>query len=227
LPDSLDKLVNTLVESNHKFTIMEQWISDPIKCKMMLKKGLYCYEHVKSVKQLYEEKQLPPRKAFYSKLGNKYVNKDEYNFAQKVWETFECKNMADYTKLYCDCDTFLLAECVTELRNAMYDEFKLDLTHFLSLPHMSKEIWLKLSEAKVNYISDPDMMQFFRGNIRGGLSYINTRYYNVKEQKEKTNNDTSILYVDANNLVCISHYPFPEFYFSFFITPSFYSMEQQ
>ena len=43
-----------------------------------------------------KETKLPPREAFYSRLNGVDISDEDYGHAQKVWETFEMKNLEDY-----------------------------------------------------------------------------------------------------------------------------------
>ena len=49
--------------------------------------------------------ELPPQSDFHNPLGvGNDISKDEYLHAQNVWNTFKCKNMAEYTQVYCHLD---------------------------------------------------------------------------------------------------------------------------
>ena len=57
-----------------------------------------------------KETQLPPKEAFYSRLNDEDISDENYAHAQKVWETFEMKNLGDYHNLYNRVDVLLLAD---------------------------------------------------------------------------------------------------------------------
>ena len=101
--------------------------------------------------------------------------------------------MIDYTLLYLRTDVYLLAEAVTNLRDMVYDEFKLDICHYLSLPMLSKDLMLKMTNAEIDLITDPEMSNLVQRNIRGGLSYINCRLAAERD-------GFTLVYLDANNL---------------------------
>ena len=69
----------------------------------------------------------------------------------------------------------------------------LDPCHYFSAPGLSWDAMLKMTEVKLETISDPDKYIFFEQGIRGGISYINKRY---REASKYVN----ILYFDMNNL---------------------------
>ena len=47
----------------------------------------------------FEEMQLPPTEAFYSKLNMSSIGSDNYQHAQKVWKEFRIHNLGDYHDL--------------------------------------------------------------------------------------------------------------------------------
>ena len=71
--------------------------------------------------------------------------------------------------------------------------YDLDPCHYFRPPGLSWEAMLKMTEVKLEKISDTDKYMFFEQGIRGGISYINKRY---SEAYEKVN----ILCLDMNNL---------------------------
>ena len=46
-----------------------------------------------------KETQLPPKEAFYSRLNDECISDENYTHANKVWKTFEMKNLEDYHNL--------------------------------------------------------------------------------------------------------------------------------
>lgn len=220
-PDSLEKLTETLRESDHAFPILEQWQSDPAKKALLIRKGVYPYSLATGIEDLTKMVKLPDIKQFTNDIGNAACEPEDYEHAVKVWNTFDCKNMMEYTELYLKSDVYLLAEVVTQLRNSIHREFGLDISHYLSLPMLSKDLMLKMTGEEVELISDMEMSNLLQRNIRGGVSFINTRYFEAgvdggslkaaeekkasekhatAEEKEEASADTSLLYLDANNL---------------------------
>jgi len=199
LSSSLDTLTDTLVQSNHNFNILKQWQSNPRLIQLLLRKGIYPYEFVKSIDQLKAQTSLPKKNDFYSKLNDKHISEEDYAHAQNVWKSFGCSNMIEYTEMYVTLDVLLLAESVMDLRRGLYDEFNLDMCHFFSLPMIAKDIMLKTTGVELDLMSDLEMIHFVKDNIRGGLSYVNTRYFH----KDVSKGQRTAFYVDANNLVSL------------------------
>ena len=224
LPASLDKLVENLHVSGHTFPIVEQWLSatsgelGKIKKELVMRKGVYPYEHMTSMEVLQEP--LPPRDKFFSRLSGQDISDSDYAHVQRVWEVFDLENLRDLTELYVLSDTYQLAEAITDLRDRIYDEFTLDLCHYLSLPMMTKDIMLKTTGVEMELMHDMDMIFFIKNNIRGGLSYVSTRHSLVGEDTDHTLNawqsshqsheafedrvemdkTNCIVYADVNNL---------------------------
>lgn len=219
LADSLEKLVETLVVSSHNFPILKQRLWKNIltddgfvpstgcvdeqekQCiKLLLRKGVYPYGYVSSIEKLYETKTLPPIEAFFRDIGEEHISPQDYAHAQKVWDAFGCKNLADFTQVYNLSDSYLLSECILNLRKVIMDEFQIDVTKYLSLPMVAKSVMLKTTQVEIELISDQEMSHMLQSNIRGGVSYINTRYVDVEKLSKAAGFPLSATYIDANNL---------------------------
>lgn len=65
---------------------------------------------------------------------------------------------------------------------------------------------LKVSKVKIELISDPELNNFFRDSIRGGMSFVAKRYSKSGYTKlddinnSKNKNKNHIRYIDCNNL---------------------------
>jgi len=155
-----------------------------------------------------ETKKIPKRKHFHSSLSEETISEDDYEFACKVWKSFKCQNLLDYAELYCKIDTILLAEIFQRFRKDMFKFSQLDPARYISLPSFSFDSMLKITKCKLELPLDINMVQFIENGIRGGVSYINTRYLTCTEPDEK------IHYIDANNLygqAQTSFLPYDEF----------------
>ena len=139
--------------------------------------------------------QLPSRRHFYSNIKEEKISRPEHEFALKVWEKFKIKNLTKYAELYCLIDTLLLAEVFQKFRSSMLKFSGLDPGHYVSLPGFGWDSMLKLTNCCLELPTDIDIVHFIERGVRGGLSFINTRYDKV----DKTAGDTnSIKYIDAN-----------------------------
>ena len=141
-----------------------------------------------------ETTRLPERKYFYSSLSEETISEEAHNFAKKVWRTFKCKNLLEYTEIYCEIDTILLAEIFQKFRKDLLCFSGLDPARYISLPSFSFDSMLKTTNCTLNLPININIVQFIESGIRGGLSFINTRHLKVEKAHEK------IFYIDANNL---------------------------
>lgn len=137
---------------------------------------------------------LPEKKHFYSSLSEDTISDESYAFAKKVWKIFRCKSLLDYTEIYCQIDTLLLAEIFQKFRKDMIYFSGLDPARYVSLPAFSFDSMLKLTKCHLELPTKINIVQFIESGIRGGLSFINTRHLKISNSKEK------IFYIDANNL---------------------------
>ena len=188
LPSSLSTLVNTMTV----FPLIKEHFGET-NYKLFTKKGIYCYEYVKSP-ELLQTDRLPEMGAFYDSIREKGITPAEYKHAQCVWETMKCENLLDYTRFYLEADVLLLADCFEQFRKTTKQNFDLDPTKFLSTPHLGFNSMLKFTGIKLELFQDREMLDMIRNSIRGGISTITKRYAD-------TNDDSSqIVYLDCCNL---------------------------
>ena len=122
---SLDKLVNNLPKDD--FNNVKRYYRDD-KLSLLTRKGVYPYEYMNSPERL-KETQLPPKEAFYSRLNDEGIRDEDYALAQKVWKTFEMKNLEDYLNLYNRVDVLLLTDVFENFRDICIKSYKLDPAH--------------------------------------------------------------------------------------------------
>lgn len=200
LPDKLESLVEVLLKSNNPMTMMDNLVDTAEEKKLLLRKGVYPYTLATSIDALQRMKKLPPQTLFYNELTSGNCSDEDYAHAKAVWDTFQCTSMLDYTVLYCRSDVYQLAEAVMNFKKIIWDEFQLDMHDYLSLPHMAMDCMLKRTKAKIEMMSDQEMVDLVRKNIRGGHSFVNLRYAERKEEEEESDPRQSLVYLDVNNL---------------------------
>ena len=106
MSSSLDSLTKNLVSSGKQLFGFEG--CSELQYNLLTRKGIYPYEYMSSWDR-FEETQLPPIEAFYSKLNMSSISIDNYQHAQRVWEEFEIRNLGDYHNLYLRTNVVLLA----------------------------------------------------------------------------------------------------------------------
>ena len=119
MQDSLSNLVDNLSEINNKMSyasLIEKFPNtyqlcnnDLNKFELLLRKGVYPYEYMDKW-QKFKEESLPDKESFYSKLSNEHITDEKYAHPQKVWNTFNIKNLGKYHDLYVQSDILLLAD---------------------------------------------------------------------------------------------------------------------
>ena len=205
---SLDKLVKNLSDEDFKY-LVEEFGSENLK-----QKGAYPYEYMNNFERFNEEK-LPPRKYFFSstkkgkidndgKISDGHVSIKDYLVCEKIWDKFEMKNMGDYHDHYLKKDVLLLADVFEKFIATCLKFYGLDPCNYFSSPGLSWDAMLKMTEIKLEKISDIDKYLFIEKRLRGGISYIarryaraNNKYMNDYDSKKLS---TFITYVDMNNL---------------------------
>ena len=199
MSSSLEKLVSNLPKESLKYT-SKSFKGE--KLDLMVRKGVYPYDYMDSFEKFNHK--LPSKEDFYSILNDQHISNEDYEHAQNVWNKFSLKNMGDYHNLYLKSDILLLADVFENFRNTCLEYYKLDPCHYFTSPGLSWDAMLKMTNIKLELMTDIDMFQFIEKGLRGGISYIANRYSkaNNKYMKEYYKNKPSkyIMYLDANNL---------------------------
>ena len=150
----------------------------------------------------FKEELLPDKEYFYSELNKEHITDEDYTHAQKVWDTFNIKNLGEY--LYVQSDTTLLADLFENFRDKRIEIYMLDPAHFLSTSGLAWQACLKKAGVELNLLTDNDMLLTFEKEIQGGMCQATYRYAkpNNKYMKNHDKNKESsyLLFLDANNL---------------------------
>ena len=199
MSSSLEKLVSNLPKESLKYT-SKKFKGE--KLDLMAQKGVYPYDYMDSFDK-FDEK-LPTKEDFYSILNDQHISDDEYKDAQNVWSTFSLKNMGEYHNLYLKSDILLLADVFENFRKTCLEYYKLDPCHYFTSPGLSWDAMLKMTNIKLELMTDVDMFQFIEKGLRGGISYIANRYGKANNKYMKSYDEKApskyIMYLDANNL---------------------------
>ena len=200
MSSSLEKLVSNLPKETLKYT-SERFKGD--KFDLMIRKGVYPYDYMDSFKK-FEDTVLPTKDQFYSLLNDEHISDEDYQHAENVWKMFFMKNMGEYHDLYLQSDILLLADVFENFRKTCLEYYKLDLCHYFTSPGLSWDAMLKMTDIKLELMTDIDMFQFIEKGLRGGISYIANRYGKANNKYTKDYNKKKpskyIMYLDANNL---------------------------
>ena len=198
MASSLANLVNNLDRLPFTETIKNDFpnLSD----EAIKRKGVFPYSYLDSMQKL-QESSLPPRDAFRNDLTGEACSEDDYRFAQKVWQEFDCRTFHDFMLCYLKVDVLQLADVFEKFRGVSLEQDGLDPVHFVSLPALSYQSAFKMTGERIDLIQDAEMYTFFERGIRGGLTFVNKHV--VRSEIITIDNKQYIIrlvYIDQNNL---------------------------
>ena len=173
------------------------------KFELLLRKGVYPYEYMDSWKR-FKEESLPDKESFYSELNNEHITDEDYAHAQKVWDTFNIKNLGEYHNLYVQSDTALLADVFENFRDKCIEIYRLDPAHFLSAPGQAWQACLKKTEVELELLTDNDLLMMFEEGTQGRMCQASYGYakanHKYMKNYDKNKESSLLIYDDANNL---------------------------
>ena len=97
---------------------------------------MYPYEYFNE-KEKYGELELPKKEKFLNKLHNKNISNNEYKHVIKVFKTFKCENLLEYSILYLKTDICHLSDVFQKFSNFAYETYNLDPRNSYTLPDFS------------------------------------------------------------------------------------------
>ena len=165
---SLDLLVKNLMDEDYKY-LSEEFNSELLE--LVKEKGVYPYEYINSFKKFSEDK-LPDKCKIFSSLKETCISEKDYERAKNVWNAFKMNLMSD----------LLLADVFEKFIKTCLDYYGLDPCHYFSSPGLSCDAILKMTGIELKLISDIVMHSFIEKGMRGGISYIATRYSKANER---------------------------------------------
>ena len=144
----------------------------------------------------FNETMLPSKESCYSEFNLEKITDEDYDHAQKVWDTFKIKNLAENSDLYVQSDTLLLSDIFEELRDTCIEIYELDPAHFLSASRLA---WQALE-----LLTDYEKYLIIESGIKGDICQSIHRYAKANNKYMKNYNRNIPLpfleYYDANNL---------------------------
>ena len=149
------------------------------------------------------KEELPSKEYFYSFLTKRKITDKKNEHVLNVWNKSEMKTMKDYHELYLKCDVLLLADVFERFKNNSFKNYGLCPSRYLIALGLSWDAMLKITETKLEHISDHDMYIFFEKGTRGRISYISNRYSKAKNKYLKSKH---IINLEASNLYGSSIY---------------------
>ena len=148
----------------------------------------------------FNETLLPNKESFYSNLNMENIDDIDYRHGNNVFKRFKLKNLGEYHNLHVQSDTLLLANVFENFRNMCLKVYELDPAHFLSLPGLAWQACLKKTNAKLELVTDYDMLLMVEeGKTIFGKTMENIRKHrNIKlvttDKKKKISFRTKLSY---------------------------------
>ncbi|XP_031338205.1 uncharacterized protein LOC116179551 [Photinus pyralis] len=202
MSSSIEKLASYL--GDDKKTIAKSQSRNDAEFKLLMRKGVFPYEYVDSWEKL-NETRLPPKNEFFSSLRNDGVNDEDYEHALNLWNVFSIQTLGQYSDLYLKTDVLLLADVFENFRATCLKTYKLDPLHYYTAPGLAFDAMLKITEIKLELLTDIDQVMFVEKGIRGGITQCSTRY--AKANNKYMNDDYRpdlesiyLMYFDINSL---------------------------
>ena len=202
---SLDKLSSNL--STHEFIHTHRHTSSET-VHLLLRKGVFPYEYWDGPDKM-DENQLPEKQAFFSHLTGENISDDDYEHAQKVWNSFNLRNLGEYHDLYLKTDVLLLADVFENFRKVCLKNYHLDPAHYYSSPSLAWDAMLKMTNVSLELMQDRDMHVIIDKSARGGMCCISHKHATANNPLLTDSYDPSkpnsyIIYLDMNNLYGIA-----------------------
>ncbi|KAL4153249.1 hypothetical protein QTP88_001082 [Uroleucon formosanum] len=179
LPSSLDKLTNNLrndskLNLRNKFKELSKYFPEE-HLDLVTRKLAYPYEYM-DCEEKFNETCLPPIEKIYSSLTNKNITKEEYENSQKIWKVFNIQNMREFTSLYNKIDVLLSTDIIEHFRDISLKYYKLDPMWYYTTPGFAWDCMVRMTNIKLDLLTDIDQILIFESGIRGGLSQCSQRY---------------------------------------------------
>ena len=121
-----------------------------------------------------------------------------------MWQRFNLKTMGQYHDLYLKSDILLLADAFENFRTTCLRYYYIDPFHYFTSPGLSWDAMLKMTDIKLELMTDIDMFQFIEKGMPGGISYIFWQIWKANYKYMKNFDERApsmyVMYLEANNL---------------------------
>ena len=185
LSSSLDKLVKSL----DNFPIMKlEGMSDDL----LKKKLAYPYEKF-NLDNLHQQLNLT-KEDYWSTLTQSYPSDDDIQRTQELIDKNNITTGQELTMLYLKMDVLQLADIFENFVEKSTLMYGINPLYSYSAPGYTWQAGLKLTNIKLDYIKDKELLLLLENNIRGGISSV------MGDRHVQSDENKQILYIDANNL---------------------------
>ena len=122
-----------------------------------------------------EEKELPPKNAFYNVLSEMHIIDEDHNYVKKAFKTFECKSFADYLELCQNVGRIMLREVFLNFRRIEMQYYDLDSIHFITSADLTWNAELKVKKIELQLLSSITDYLWFKEGRSGGIYLLGKR----------------------------------------------------
>ena len=163
----------------------------------------------------FNEEKLHARKYFFistkkgkigddGKISDHHISLKDYLMCEKIWDKFGIKDIGDYHNQYLKKDVLILADVFEKFIHMYLKCYGLDPCNYFSSFGLSWDAMLKMTDVKLEKISDIYKYSFIEKRLIGGISYIAKRYAKANN-KYMSDYDLKklsafITYLNINNL---------------------------
>jgi hypothetical protein len=199
----LDKLVfkDSMAFMNESLSKLVSYLNLD-KNNLLFRKGVYPYDYMDSLER-FDERGLPKKEMFYSKLTNEHISDEDYEHAQKVWLQYNIEDMGEYADLYLMTDVELLSIVFESFRKLCKINYGLDPAHYYTTPGLSWASMLNKTHSKIELFTDVNDYDWIQSNVRGGISSSMKRYAKANNKYlpdyDEKIPSSFIVDLDANN----------------------------
>ena len=134
-----------------------------------MQKGVYPHEYMDELGK-FNETSLPEKEDFSIHLNMGDTIDTDYSHAKRVSKDFERKNLVEYHDFYVQINTLLLSDVFENFRKMCLKIYELDPAKFLSPPGLAWQAALKKTKAKLDLLTDIDMLLMVEKGMRGRIS---------------------------------------------------------
>ena len=193
-PDKINELEEAFLDYIGENDLKLLKTEFPDKWRYLTKKLAYPYEYFNSIEDYNKPVDKLENKDFFSKLKNKCPDDIEIDRTREIIKKFDIKDGKELTQLYCKSDVLLLTCVFEKFIKVSQNEFGISPLYFVSLPGYTWACGLKHTDIRLQTLQDKDMILLLENGIRGGISGV------MGDRYIKSDENTNIIYVDANNL---------------------------
>ena len=119
----------------------------------------------------FNETSLPEKENFYSDLNMEDITDADNAHAKRVYNELKLKNIGKYHDFYVQSDTLLLPDVFENFRNMYLEIYDLDPAKKISAPGLAWQVVLRNTKAKLDPLTDIDMLLMVEKGIRGGIRH--------------------------------------------------------